>query len=156
MIVGFIGQTDIIYIPESEKAQKHFKSHEKDFLKRIEEEITRKTAIAFKEALKDYLVATSVRWFRHADNGRKPLEFKRKITEVNALGHLTKSGHKEFPHTAMMFNAVLENENQEKIKDRSVLECLKYQAKSILHFFDSSLDRKSLETWIAPCPIKRA
>lgn len=151
----------IIYIPESEKAQKHFKSHEKDFLKRIEEEGTSsKTAIAFKEALKDYLVATSVRWFRHADNeGVNHSNLKEKITEVNALNsHLTKSGHKEFPHTAMMFNAVLENENQEKIKNLLKLCIGEFlseisQAKSILHFFDSSLDRQWEKSRNMDCPM---
>ena len=109
----------IIYIPKKGREKKDFKSHEKDFIKDLESEGTQsKTAIAFKTALNDFIVATSIRWYRHAIKNDIELgDLCEKISEIEIIGKdTTRSGHKEFPHTAMMFNAVLENESQDKLK----------------------------------------
>lgn len=115
-----------IYIPQKESAKKDFKTHERQFLKELESKTTSSsTAKAFKTALKDYIVATSVRWYRHAEKyDIEPKNLAAKIREIKAINSPhTPGGFEEFPHTAMMFNAVLENEGQEKLK-KIIKECV--------------------------------
>lgn len=150
-----------IHIPGSEKAKRNFKMHEREFIESLEKTgTTSKTAKAFREALKNYLISTSIMWFRHSvKEGVGISDLKAKINERKVMkSSNTKSGHREFPHTAMMFNAVLENDGQEKLK-KLINNCINdfledlSSSQSIAHFFKRSIDEQFEKSRNMDCSV---
>lgn len=95
---------------------------EREFLKVLKFDVQTDKAQIFQIAILDFLIATSILWFRHHKKYNIPLDrnfstYKKIIKERKLHTGYTDSHSKEFPYSSMMINMAYYNDMQLELKD---------------------------------------
>jgi len=95
---------------------------EREFLKVLKSDVQTNEAQIFQIAILDFLIATSILWYRHQKKNNIPLDkdlskCKDTIKERKTHNGYTDSHSKEFPYSSMMINMAYYNDMQLELKE---------------------------------------